>query len=166
MRRWGFERSRARLSAAVAVLALGAGASVAAASTSGIASKSPTAILSAAKSAMVSVSTIHVAGTGDVSGAQMTLDLRLVSGKGGEGTISLGGAGLRYVVIGSEAYFKANSAFWKKYSSASVAALIGGRWLKAPASGQLSSFAKFGSLPSVATAILGTHGTLTKDPPT
>jgi hypothetical protein len=129
-----------------------------------IASESPSAILSAATSAIDAVSTVRFAGSGVSGGKPISLDLRLVAGKGGEGSVSVGGASFQIVVIGQEGYFKASAAFWKGFTNEAVAQLIGGRWLKAPVTGSFASLANFGNLHALVAALLSPQGTLSKGP--
>ena len=129
-----------------------------------IASESPSAILSAATSAIDAVSTVRFVGSGVSGGSSISLDLRLAAGKGGEGTVSVDGAAFQIVVIGDEAYFKASAGFWKRFTSEAVAQLIAGRWLKSPATGSLASLANFGNLHALVAALLSPTGVLSKGP--
>lgn len=67
---------------ALAVAALGGcGGS----SGNGVASKSPSEIVAAAKAAVDGASAVHVSGSTVTGGSPITLDLSLVTGKGGRG---------------------------------------------------------------------------------
>jgi hypothetical protein len=138
------------------------GALAARAATSGITSQSPSAILAAATSAIDGVSTVHVAGSGVSNGTSLSLDLHLVAGKGGEGTVALGGLSFQFVVIGNEGYFKASLAFWKRYTNATIAELVQNRWFKAPTDGDFASFAEFANVHQLFSGLLGSHGALMK----
>jgi hypothetical protein len=147
----------------VAIVA--AGAATAAAGTApsnGVASKSPSAIVAAARSAIDGVSTVHVDGSGVSNGESLGLDLWLVAGKGGRGSVSEGGLGFQLVVIGKTLYFNASTAFWKKFANSAAAALFAGKWLKAAASGQYASLASFTNIRSLFTQLLSPKGTLSK----
>ena len=148
--------------ATAAIAGVCAGGLAASAATNSIASESPSAILTAAANAIDAVSTVHVAGSGTESGTSLSLDLRLVAGKGGEGTVALGGSSFQFVVIGSNGYFKASAAFWKRYGNAAIAQLIQNRWLKTPTNGEFASFAEFSNIHDLFGGLLGSHGTLTK----
>jgi hypothetical protein len=139
-----------------------AGALAARAATNSITSQSPSAILAAATSAIDGVSTVHVAGSGVSNGTSLSLDLHLVAGKGGEGTVALGGLSFQFVVIGNEGYFKASLAFWKRYTNATIAQLVQNRWFKAPTDGDFASFAEFANVHALFSGLLGSHGTLMK----
>lgn len=129
-----------------------------------IPSESPSAILAAATSAIDGVSTVRFVGSGVSGSNSISLDLRLAAGKGGEGTVSEDGAAFQFVVIGGEAYFKASTGFWKRFTNEAVAQLIAGRWLKAPATGSLASLANFGNLHALVAALLSPTGVLSKGP--
>jgi hypothetical protein len=85
-----------------------------------------------------------------------------VAGKGGDGTVALGGLSFQFVVIGKEGYFKASAAFWKRYTNAAIAQLVENRWFKAPADGDFASFAEFANIHELFSGLLGSHGTLAK----
>ena len=143
---------------------VGAGGPAARAAGGSIASESPSAILAAARSAIDAVSTVRLVGSGVSGASSISLDLRLAAGKGGEGTVSLGGAVFQFVVIGDEAYFKASAAFWKRFGNEAVAQLVAGRWFKAPATGSFASLANFGNLHALVAALLTPTGVLSKGP--
>lgn len=148
--------------AAAGMVAVWDGALAARAATNGIASQSPLAILAAATSAIDGVSAVHVAGSGVENGRSLSLDLNLVAGKGGEGTVALGGLSFQFVVIGGEAYMKASAAFWKRYANAAIAQLVENRWFKAPTAGDFSSFTEFSNIRELFGGLTGSHGTLVK----
>jgi hypothetical protein len=148
--------------AALLAVAIWGGTLAAGAATNAIASQSPSAILASATSAINSVSTVRVAGSGLSGDTSISLDVHLVSGRGGEGTVGLNGLTFQFVVIGSEAYFKADAAFWKRFANQAVAQLAAGRWFKARTTGDYASLAKFGSLHALFGALLSAHGTLSK----
>jgi hypothetical protein len=150
--------------AAVAIVGVWAGALAARAATNSIDSQSPSAIVAAATSAIDGVSTVHVAGSAVDNGTSLALDLHLVAGQGGEGTVTLGGLNFQFVVIGGEGYFKASAAFWKRYGSATIAQLVAGRWFKAPTNGDFASFTEFSNIHELFGGLLGSHGTLAKRP--
>jgi hypothetical protein len=132
------------------------------AASNGVTSQSPSAILAAATRAINAVSAVHVAGSGVENGPSISLDLHLVAGKGGEGTVALGGLPLQFVVIGNESYFKASAAFWKRHTNATIARLVENRWFKAPTDGAFASFAEFADIHQLFSGILGSHGRLAK----
>jgi hypothetical protein len=103
-----------RVMALVGVAGLLAGSGVASGAASGddngVAAKSASDIVLSSLSAINGVSTVHVFGY-LVSGSKVTLDLHLVTDRGGEGTVSSNGLKFSLIVIGKTAYFKAARPF-------------------------------------------------------
>jgi hypothetical protein len=114
--------------------------------------------IAAAKSAK----TVRVVATGIPSGGStIGFDFRLVAGKGGAGTMTLGKQRIDLVRIGRFAYFRAGASFWQQYAGQAGAQLFAGRWVKMPAS--TSGFASFVELTDISqffTGILSSHGKL------
>jgi hypothetical protein len=152
--------------AALLALALaacgGSNSSSGGASSNGIPSKSPDEIVSAATNAVGSVSTVHVAGKVLSSAQNVALDLNLVNGKGGTGSMSQDGLGFKIVAIGPELYINGSSSFWTRFGGSAAAQLLSGKWLKAPASGQLSSLATLTDVQKLFSQLLSSHGKLAK----
>jgi hypothetical protein len=110
---------------------------------------------------------VHVSGSGIENGEPISLDLSLVAGKGGRGTVSENGAAFNLVVIGKTLYFEGSAAFWKKAGGgSSAAALFAGKWLKAPTTGQFASVVAFTSIKSLFAQLLAPKGSLSKGAPT
>jgi hypothetical protein len=146
---------------ALALLALaGCGSS---SSGNGVASKSPEEIVTEAKTAADSASSVHVAGSVNSSGSPVTLDLNLASGKGATGQISQNGSTFKIVIDGGTAYISGSDAFYRKLGGSAAAQLLAGKWLKISTS--TPEFASFGSLTNMRklldTVLVG-HGTLQK----
>jgi hypothetical protein len=147
---------------ALVALALAACGSSGGGSTNGVASKSPDQIVSDATNAVASVNSVHVSGK-VLSGRQnVTLDLNLVNGKGGKGSMSQNGLGFKIVAVGPEVYINGSSAFWTKFAGSAAEQLLSGKWLKAPATGQLSSLATLTDVSKLFNQLLSSHGKLAK----
>jgi hypothetical protein len=156
---------RTRFLACLTFLALVAGAIGGCGSSSsdnGVASKSPDEIVNAAVSAIDSATSAHVAGAVSNGGMPITLDLKLVAGKGGKGKMTESGLGFQIVAVNNEVYVNGSSAFWRHFGGAAAAALLDGKWLKAPATGQLASIAQVTNLHTLLNQLIVGHGTLTK----
>jgi len=126
----------AGLAAAILLLA-GCGGS----SSSGEAQKSAAQILADTKATAQSATSVHYVGTINQNGSSLHLDMQLVAGKGGKGTITIGGHKIDVVRIGGKVYFKGDEAFYRQYAGAATAQLLAGKWIAAPsASGNFSSF--------------------------
>ena len=143
----------------------GAGSTVNTSSTSnGIESMSAQQIVAATKSAALAQKSVHVAGKVLESGVTMTsLDLSLVKGVGGYGTVAMGKLSFQIVTTQTETYFKADKSFWETSGGAGAAAMVGDRWVKMPV-GQ-KDFADFASMTDFTKMIgdwLKPSGTITK----
>ncbi len=126
---------------ALAVAALGGcGGS----SGNGVASKSPTEIVAAAKAAVDGASTVHVSGSTVTGGSPITLDLSLVTGKGGRGRLAENGLSFEVIEIDGTIYINGSSAFYTHFAGPAAAQLLHGKWLKASTSN--TSFAGLSSL--------------------
>lgn len=131
-------------------------------SDNGISSKSPDQIVSAVNTAVNGVNSVHVAGAVSNGGSKTTLDLNLVNGKGGKGTMSQSGLAFKIVAVGNQVYINGSNAFWQKFGGSAAAQLLSGKWLKAPATGQLSSIASLTNVHTLFNQLLSSHGKLAK----
>jgi len=150
------------LSALVALALAACGSSGGSTSSNGIASKSPDQIVSAASSAVSGVNSVHVSGAVLSGGQHVTLDLNLVNGKGGKGSMAQNGLGFQIVAVGPEVYINGSQSFWKTFGGSAAAQLLSGKWLKAPATGQLSSLATLTNVQKLFNQLLSSHGKLSK----
>jgi hypothetical protein len=143
------------------VLALLGGCGSSSSSGNGAASKSPSQIVAAAKAAAAGAASAHVSGSIVDEGKPISLDMELVSGKGGRGRITLEGLSISLIQVGKSVYINGSSAFYSHVAGAAAARLLQGKWLKAPASG--GNFASLASLTNLAKLIdttLASHGKL------
>jgi hypothetical protein len=131
-------------------------------SSNGVASKSPAAIISAAEGAITGLKSVRVAGSIVSGGSRITLDLSLVSGKGGRGQMSESGLGFQMVVLDQTVYIDGSPGFWRHFGGAAAAQLFEGKWLKAPASGSFASVALLTNVDKLFNQLLSSHGTLAK----
>ncbi len=151
-------------------LALGAAAGLAAlvagcgggSSSNGVTSKSASQILQASENSIKTAKSVHVTGSLVSGGQSITLDLDLVSGKGGKGSMSASGLGFQLVTLGNTVYVKGSDAFWRHFGGNAAVQLFKGKWLKGPTTGNLASFASLTNLTGLFDKILSSHGTLTK----
>jgi hypothetical protein len=133
----------------------------------GIASKSAEQILAASKLAADSAGSVHVAGSVNSSGSPVTLNLNLVSGKGGTGEISLNGLSFKLILVGSTAYMSGSSAFYSHIGGGAAAQLLAGKWLKVSAtSGEFAAFGQLADMTKLIDSTLVSHGALVKGPVT
>ncbi len=151
------------LALAIAATIAGCGGSGSSSSDNGVSAKSPTEILTAAKSAAESASSVHVSGSMVSGGAPITLDLSLAKGKGGKGRISENGLSFELVQLNGTAYISGSPEFYKHFAGPAAAQLLQGKWLKASATtGSLATLASLTDLQKLIGAALAQHGTLSK----
>jgi hypothetical protein len=131
-------------------------------SDNGVAAKTPGAILSAASNAVANVNAVHVSGALASGSSQTTLDLSLVSGKGGRGSLSQGGVSFQLVALNRQLYINGSPSFWQQFGGAAAAQKLSGKWLKAPATGQFASLAMLVDARALFSQLLSNHGKLTK----
>ncbi|HYB31286.1 MAG TPA: hypothetical protein VEF89_32150 [Solirubrobacteraceae bacterium] len=128
----------------------------------GVESKSPEEIVTAATNAVGSATSVHVAGYVMSSGSRITLDLNLVNGKGGEGSMAQNGLSFQVVAVGNAVYINGTIAFWQRFAGSGAAQLLWGKWIKFPASGQLAALATLTDLQKLFNQLLSDHGQLDK----
>ncbi len=143
---------------AMAVAACGGGG----AAGNGVAAKAPNAIVDEANNAIAHASSVHVAGSISNSNVPLTLDLELVSGRGGSGELSEGGLTFRVITVGPSVYIQGTPAFWSHFAGAKVARTLDGKWLKASASGQFAPIAALTNMQELFGKVLLVHGALKK----
>ena len=112
----------------------------------GLASKPPAAIIRATTRASESARSVHVSGSLTQAGTVIALDLKMVAGIGATGWISDTGKRFSLVLDHATLYINGGSSFWRAFGNASIARLLRGKWLKAPASGDYASIARFANL--------------------
>jgi hypothetical protein len=159
--------SRARI---VALLALGAllallvaGCGGSSSSGNGVADKSPDQILEASKTAAKEADSVHIEGSILSKGKPIALNMQLLAGKGGKGTISQEGFTIALIQTNGAVYINGSAAFYRHVAGPAAAQLLQGKWLKAPAgSGELASLASLTDLSTLIDTALANHGTLTK----
>lgn len=151
------------LAAPTLVLAGCGGSSGKKSASSGIAQKSATDIVAAAKAAADAATSVHVSGTGTDNGVPLVIDLHIVAAKGGKGRLSEQGLSFDLIRIGPNAYIKGSKAFYKKFAGPAAAQLLQGKWLKGSATtGDLASLTPLTDLRKLLDRTLSNHGTLAK----
>jgi hypothetical protein len=154
--------ARAVLGLALAAASIaGCGGGSSAPSGNGVASKSPDQIVAAAKAAATGAASVHMAGSIISENKPISLDMELLAGKGATGHITLEGLGIDLVEVERAFYLKGTAAFYRHIAGSAAAALLQGKWLKAPASGgNFASLAQLTDLGKLLTATLTSHGRL------
>jgi hypothetical protein len=129
----------------------------------GVAAKTPTGIVAAAKVAADAASSVHVAGSIVSGGSPITLDLDLLAGKGGRGQLTENGLGFELIETGGTVYIKGSSAFYHHIGGSAAAQLLQGKWLKAPStSKEFASISSLTDLRQLVDSTLANHGALAK----
>jgi hypothetical protein len=152
------------LAAALCLLVLGLLlAGCGSSSGNGVESKSAAQILEASKAAAAKATSVHIEGTIASSGKPITLNMDLLAGKGGKGTISQEGFKIQLIQVSGAVYINGTAAFYKHVGGAAAAQLLQGKWLKAPAdSGELASLAELTNLGKLIETALSGHSALAK----
>ncbi len=147
---------------ALVVLLAGCGSS-SSSTGNGVASKTPTQIIAAAKAAAASAVSAHVAGSIVSEGKPILLDMELVAGKGGKGRITVEGLAVNLIQVDRAVYINGSTAFYKRLAGSAAAQLLQGKWLKAPASSSnFESFSQLTDLRKLIGSTLAAHGKLTR----
>jgi hypothetical protein len=146
-----------------ASLAMAALAGCGGSSTNGVESKSPTAIIAAARQAAEGAKSVRIAGSVSSGGTLLKLDLRIEQGVGAKGTISEGPLSFELVRVGSSVYIKGSAAFYEHFAGTEAAKLLQGKWLQAPAdSGEFATLGSLTNMHQLLGTVLGEHGSLAK----
>jgi hypothetical protein len=128
----------------------------------GLAAKSPTQIVAAAKAAADGAASVHVSGA-VAEGASLSLDMQLLAGKGGRGHITQNGLSFELITLGGTVYIKGSPGFYRRIGGPAAAQLFQGKWLKAPATaGQFAPITALTDLHKLIDTALASHGTLAK----
>ena len=131
----------------------------------GLASKSPTEIVAAAKLAAVGAASAHVAGSIVDEGKPISLDMELVAGKGGQGKLTLEGLSINLVQVNGAVYMNGSKAFYTHVAGAAAAQLLQGKWLKAPSTdANFASLTQLTDLGKLIGTALASHGKLSSAP--
>jgi hypothetical protein len=118
-------------------------------------STSPEELLAQSKAAAIGASSVRVVGTIPSGRSTIGLDMSLVAGVGGQGTLTLGTQRIDIARVGSFAYFRAGKSFWQKYAGRLAAQIFADRWVKVSASNKdFAGFNLFTSLPQFFRSIL------------
>jgi len=155
-------RIAAAASAAILLAVVASACGGSGSSDNGVASKSANGIVTSAVTAIDGVKSVHVSGSTTNGGAAINLNLDLVNGKGGRGSMSENGLGFQIVSVGNTVYINGSNSFWSHFGGNAAVQLFHGKWLKAPATGNFGSFADLTNLRRLFSALLSTHGTLGK----
>ena len=133
-------------------------------STSALAGLSADEVLSKAKAAATTATSVHVVGQIAQSSGPTAFDLTLTDQPGATGTIALGGGKVEIVRVGGDVYFKADEktlASGLGGSGAELAKLVAGRYIKGPLTDpRLTGFTQLTSLKDFTASVLDPSGSI------
>lgn len=154
-----------RIGAAALALALGLSACGSAGS-NGVSELSAAKALAEARAATLRAGSVRIHGSATTRGQTVDLDVE-IGPHGGGGTITVKGATLDEVLSHGTIYIRASEAAWRKLiGTASVAALLGGKWISSAATGSLAPFAELLDLSELLGKLLPASGSSAKKSPT
>jgi hypothetical protein len=126
-----------------------------------VAAKSPAAILAAARAAVAGAKSVHVVGSILADGVPVSLNVVLVAGIGGRGTVSENGLSAKLVLLHKSVYVQGTAAFYRHVGGPGAPIVFDGRWLQAPAeNGEFAALASLVNLKSLFRALLGENAHL------
>jgi hypothetical protein len=131
-------------------------------SDNGVSSMTPAQILAKVKQDVAGAKSVHVYGAGTSGGQKLSIDFKLVKGKGGGGPFAASGLSFDVIRIGNLAYFRGDKKFWSNFTkSPDLAGLFAGKWIKVSAtSGDFASLTDLTDIKKLTDALLSSHGTL------
>jgi len=125
---------RLRATTACAALAIGAGALLVTSTGAGASAAGAKQAVQNALAASQTASSVHVVGSVTTGGQTTALNVQASNSKAGQGSVSINGAIVRIVRLGSRVYFNADAAFWTMEAGSSSAAFAG-KWIYTSATG-------------------------------
>jgi hypothetical protein len=144
---------------ALALLAAGCGGG--SSTGNGEAGKSGVQVFNDAKSAAAGATSVHIAGTFEDAGKNITLDL-VLGAVAAKGFMAQDTARADLARVGNTAYMRASADFWRTFANAAAAQLLHDKWLKGSAKKQpFVAFAQFMSIDALVSDAFKGHGTLT-----
>jgi hypothetical protein len=139
----------------------GCGSSSSLSAENGVASKTPTQIVSSAKAAAAGAASVHVAGSIVSEGKPISIDMELVGRNEGKGSVTLEGLEISLIDIDRAVFVKGSRAFYERFAGPRAASLLQGKWIEGSVDhGSLASFAALADLDKLIDSTLADHGTL------
>jgi hypothetical protein len=137
-------RMRRRASSAIAALTVSSGALlIGSPVVAGAASSNAKQIVVSAIADSKSANSVQVVGNVITASQTINLNVRASNANQGEGTITINGAMVEIVRVGSSVYFNGDAAFWTQ-SAGAAASSYAGQWVSTPANGSDGkSFSEF-----------------------
>ncbi|HEY6747889.1 MAG TPA: hypothetical protein VI357_19505 [Mycobacteriales bacterium] len=128
----------------------------------GVSALSAEQILAKAKSALGAADAVRIAGSGTDGGTAVKLDMRY-GADGAVGTFIIDGQRLDLLRVSDDVYVKGSTSFWTTFANASVAKLLGGKYVKTTATdARFKDLADFTDLSSSVDGFLEPDGAISK----
>lgn len=145
----------------VAVVLAGCGSG---AKSNGEATKTPAQVLKDMSAATRNAKTVHFSGNVVTESGPITVDINIVRGQGGKGSMSESGLSFGLIRLGNKVYIRGSDAFYKKFTGQAGAQLFHGKWLQFRASdADMASITPFTEIDTFFRGITSQHGTLRND---
>ena len=154
-------RGRIALALVLTVAVSAAGCVGGSSSSNGEAGKSGAQVYSDAKRAVTGASSVHIFGSFTDAGKTVRVDL-VLGAVAAKGFMAQGTARADIARVGSTAYMRASTDFWRRFAGAAAAQVLHDKWLKGSTRKQpFVAFAQFMSIDALITEAFKGHGTLT-----
>jgi hypothetical protein len=128
----------------------------------GVSALSAEQILARAKSALGAADAVHISGTGKDANTTAKIDMRYGDDVAA-GSFVINGQRLELLRVIDDVYVKGSTSFWTTFADASVAKLLGGKYVKTSVSDpRFKELAEITDLTSAAEGFLEPDGTITK----
>ena len=147
------------IAAAVVLAGCGSGAK-----SNGEASKTPSQVLADTLAATDAAKAVRISGKVSTESGPITVDIRIVRGEGGSGSMSENGLNFDLARVGDKVYIRGSDAFYKKFTGQAGVQLFHGKWLQFRTSdADMSSITPFTDIDTFFHGITSQHGTLRND---
>lgn len=108
--------------------------------------------------------TVHFSGKVVTESGPITVDIRIVRGRGGKGSMSESGLSFELIRLGGKVYIRGSDAFYKKFAGQAGAQLFHGKWLQFRTSdADMASITPFTEIDTFFEGITSQHGKLRND---
>ena len=132
----------------------------------GLAGIAPARIVAAARQAAAGAASVHVEGSILSEGEPISVNMELLSAKGGAGVLTIHGLTVRVIELDGFAYVRGNALFYRAIAGARAARKLQGHWLESYGPhGLLAPFAKLTDIRTLVAGALARHGTLSRGAP-
>ncbi|MGZ4365004.1 MAG: hypothetical protein ACXVFD_05360 [Gaiellaceae bacterium] len=154
---------RVRATAVLIVVAVLAGCGSGAKS-NGEATKTPAQVIQDMLTATRDAKAVHFSGKVVTESGPITVDIRIVRGRGGKGSMAESGLSFELIRLGDKMYIRGSDAFYKKFAGQAGAQLFHGKWLQFRTSdADMASITPFTEIDTFFGGNTSQHGKLRND---